>query len=88
MVVPLLALLRVYRHINYEDASRIIGKHFPEIRDKLSNVLQLHQLEELNESQRLLIEAGIAQKAEKISPFPLLKAVDFKSNIKYLKYLL
>lgn len=88
MVVPLLALLRVYRHINYQDASRIIGKHFPEIRDKLSNVLQLHQLEELNESQRLLIEAGIAQKAEKISPLPLLKAIDFKSNIKYFKYLL
>lgn len=88
ILIPLLALLRIYRYIDYQEASSMIGKHFPEIRDKLSNVLQLHQLEEINEEQRLLIEAGIAQKALKISPFPLLKAIDFKSNIKYLKYLL
>ena len=88
ILIPLLALLRIYRPINYQDASAMIGKHFPEINDKLSNVLQLRQLEELDDNQRLLIEAGIAQKAKKISPFPLLKAIDFKSNLKYLKYLL
>lgn len=88
ILFPALALLRIYGHINYQDASKIIGKHFPEIRDKLSNVLQLQQLENIDQNQRFLIEAGISQKAEKIKPFPLLKAVDFRSNIKYAKYLL
>ncbi|NPD84848.1 hypothetical protein HNS38_08770 [Lentimicrobium sp. L6] len=88
VLLPALALLRIYRHINYQDASKIIGKHFPEIRDKLSNVLQLQELGNIDKNQRLLIEAGISQKAEKIKPFPLLKAVDFRSNLKYGKYLL
>lgn len=88
VLFPALALLRIYRHINYQDASKIIGKHFPEISDKLSNVLQLQQLENIDQNQRLLIEAGISQKAEKLKPFPLLKAVDFRSNLKYAKYLL
>lgn len=88
ILIPLLALFRIYRHIDHQEASGMIGKHFPEISDKLSNILQLHQLEEINEDQRILIEAGIAQKTQKISPFPLLKAIDFKSNIKYLKFLL
>lgn len=85
---PLLALFRIYRHIDYQEASAIIGRHFPEINDKLSNILQLHQLDEIDERQRFLIEAGITQKTEKISPFPLLKAVNLRSNLKYLKYLL
>ncbi len=88
ILLPVLALFRIYRHINYQDASKIIGKHFPEINDKLSNVLQLQNLENIDQNQRLLIEAGISQKAEKIKPFPLLKAVDFRSNLKYAKYLL
>lgn len=88
ILLPALALLRIYRHINYQDASKIIGKHFPEINDKLSNVLQLQQLENIDQSQRLLIEAGISQKAEKIKPFPLLNAIDFRSNLKYAKFLL
>lgn len=88
ILLPSLALLRIFRHIDYKEASELIGKHFPEINDKLSNVLQLHQLEELNDNQRLLIEAGISQKAEKIKPFPLLKAIDFRANLKYAKYLL
>lgn len=88
IIIPILALLRISKHLNYEQASKIIGQHFPEIQDKLSNILQLHQLENVNQEQLLLIEAGINQKAEKIKPFPILKVIDFKSNIKYLKYLL
>jgi len=83
-----LSLFRLSKHINHQDASLIIGKHFPEISDKLSNILQLRNLEEVNEEQRALIEAGISQKAERIKPVPILKVIDFKANLKFLKYLL
>jgi len=85
--IPLLALFRLSKHLDYEGASKIIGKHIPEISDKLSNILQLKKLENISEKQFQLIEAGIAQKAEKIKPFPIQKIINFKANTKYLKYL-
>ncbi len=88
IVFPLLSLLRIYKHITVDEAAIIIGKHFPEIDDKLSNVLQLHRLEELSHAQVELIEAGIDQKLSRLEPIPLLSAINFKSNLKYLKYLL
>lgn len=88
IIIPLLSLLRVYKHISLDDASKIIGNHFPEINDKLSNVLQLHRLEELSKEQLDLIDAGIKQKINKLEPFPILSAINFKSNLKYLKLLL
>jgi len=87
ILAPFLSLFRLSKHLDYQDASKIIGRHFPEIRDKLSNILQLRQLEDMSSEHRALIEAGIAQKAEKIRPFPLLKVITFKANTKYLKYL-
>ena len=37
--VPLARLLQLFRGINFRDASTIIGIHFPEVSDKLINVL-------------------------------------------------
>jgi len=88
IVNPLLALFRLSKHLNHQDASRIIGKHFPEVRDKLSNILQLKDLKNVSSEQRQLIEAGISQKAKNIRALPILKVIDFKTNIEYLKYLL
>ena len=42
IVIPLAKLLKLQKGINYEKASRIIGEHFPEVNDKLLNVLQLN----------------------------------------------
>jgi hypothetical protein len=63
-------LAKLFKHsggINELEASRIIGKHFPEVNDKLLNVLQLQQSGE--ESDLLL--AGIAQKSRELKPIPL-----------------
>jgi len=87
ILIPSLALFRLSKHLNHQEASKIIGSHFPEISDKLSNILQLKQLEDISLAQRQLIEAGISQKSAKIEPVPFLKVVDFKTNYKYLKYL-
>jgi hypothetical protein len=41
ILVPLAKLFKLSGGINELEASRIIGKHFPEVNDKLINVLQL-----------------------------------------------
>lgn len=80
--VPLAKLLKLQRGINYEDASKLIGEHFPEVNDKLLNVLQLSK--DATKSELLL--ASINQKALELNPIPFKLAVNFKQNLKYIKY--
>ena len=80
--IPLAKLFKLQKGLNYEAASKIIGKHFPEVNDKLLNVLQLNQ----NESKSELLLASIEQKSLELNPIPFKLAVNFKKNIGYLKY--
>lgn len=79
---PIAKLFKFQEGISHIDASKIIGNHFPEVDDKLLNVLQLK--ENTRESELLL--AGIEQKALELNPIPFKLAINFKGNIKYLKY--
>nr|WP_321233955.1 DUF4175 family protein [uncultured Psychroserpens sp.] len=79
---PLAKLFKLQKGIDYEEASKIIGNHFPEVNDKLLNVLQLNQ----NNQQSELLEASIEQKSAELSPIPFKLAVNFNKNTKYLKY--
>ena len=83
IAIPLAKLFGLKRGISLTDASSIIGKHFPEVDDKLLNVLQLNK----NKNQSELLLASIEQKSANLQPIPFKKAVNFKGNIKYLKYL-
>ena len=80
--IPLAKLFKLKKGINYEDASKLIGKHFSEVNDKLLNVLQLHQ----DHSQSELLLASIEQKSKELNPIPFKLAINLKSNLKYLKY--
>ncbi len=82
IAIPIFKLIGLRKGITYEQSSKIIGSHFPEVQDKLLNVLQLKQT--TNKSDLLL--ASIDQKAAELQPIPFVKAVDFKQNKKYLKY--
>lgn len=82
IINPLTKLFKLREGINYEDASRLIGAHFPEVNDKLLNVLQLQATQDNSE----LIIAGIEQKSAELNPIPFKLAVNFKTNTKYLKY--
>jgi len=82
IAVPLTKLFNLQKGINYENASKIIGNHFPEVNDKLLNVLQLKQ----NTSESELLLASIEQKSIELNPIPFKLAINFKQNIKYLKY--
>ncbi|MGV6845866.1 MAG: DUF4175 family protein, partial [Lutibacter sp.] len=62
--------------------AKIIGTHFKEIDDKLLNTLQLFK----NEKQSDLLLASINQRSKLFLNIPFKKAVNFKFNLKYLKY--
>ena len=79
---PLAKLFKLQKGIDKETASKIIGNHFPEVSDKLLNVLQLN--ENIQKSELLI--ASIDQKSAELTPIPFKLAVNFKNNTKYLKY--
>jgi hypothetical protein len=83
-MIPLIYLFKLKKGINFNDASKLIGEHFPEVKDKLTNVLQLKE----DNSNSELILASINQKAEELSPIPFKNAVNFRTNTKYVKYAL
>lgn len=84
ILYPIFKLLKITKGISYEEAAEIIGKHFPEVNDKLLNILQLKKVGEQENSE--LLFAGIDQKAAELQPIPFQIAIDFKSNLPYLKY--
>ena len=82
IAIPVFKLIGLRKGISLQDSSKIIGNHFPEVQDKLLNILQLK--ESSNDSD--LILASINQKSLELARIPFLKAIDFKQNKKYLKY--
>lgn len=82
IVYPLLKLFRISKGIDDVKASIIIGRHFPEVKDKLLNVLQLRN----STGKTDLLLAGIDQKATELKPVPFSLAIDFRKNLPYLKY--
>ena len=89
ILIPLTKLLKIGQSLSYEQASEIVGNHFPDVKDKLINTLQL--AEQQGGSSILsseLLEASINQRTEQLKPVPFTSAVSFKENRKYLKWAL
>ena len=83
IISPTFKLLELKQGLNYIEASRIVGEFFPEVKDKLINVIQLHNTKDRSE----LLLASIQQKSLELKPVPFSIAVNFSHNLKYLKYL-
>ncbi len=83
ILVPVFYLFRLRRGIDNKEASLLIGKHFPEIGDKLYNLLDLS---EDNRRSELLL-ASIEQRSANLRVFPFLKAIDFRDSFRYIKLL-
>lgn len=79
---PLSKLFNLQKGIGHEEASKLIGNHFPQVSDKLLNVIQLNQ----NQRESELLIASIDQKSSELQPIPFKGAVNFSKNVKYLKY--
>ena len=85
IIIPLMGLFKIRRTLSYKQASKIVGEHFPEIGDKLLNVLELSEISILDNS---LIAASIEQKIKKMSPISFKNAINLSVNKKHLKWLI
>jgi hypothetical protein len=83
ILFPIFKLFKLQKGIDYNEASKIIGNHFTEVSDKLTNFLQLSSSENTAESSELML-ASIEQKANSLQPIPFGNAINFKANKKYL----
>ena len=79
---PLAKYFKIQKGIDFEAASKIVGDHFPEVKDKLLNVLQLNQQTEHTE----FLVASIEQKSNNLSLIPFKSAVNLSENLKYFRY--
>lgn len=84
ILTPIIHLVKIKKGISEKQSSEIIGNHFPEVRDKLLNLLQLKR--ENKETELLL--ASIEQKSIELQPIQFTKAINFKKSLKHAKYLL
>lgn len=82
ILFPLFKLFKLQKGIQFEEASAIIGNHFSDVADKLTNFLQLSQ----DTQQSELLAASIEQKAATLRPVPFNHAINFKKNSKYLPW--
>jgi len=82
ILFPLFKLFKLQKGIDYNQASAIIGNHFTEVSDKLTNFLQLSNLKEHQIKSELLI-ASIEQKANTLQPIPFGNAINYNQNRKY-----
>jgi hypothetical protein len=89
IAMPLLSLYELRKTLSFESAAAIIGQHFSSVKDKLLNTLQLHDQAEtqMDPRRRELIEASIGQKIEELRPVPFVKAVDYRTNRRYVRYI-
>lgn len=87
VIIPLLKIRKLGKVISHEQAATIVGDFFPEVEDKLLNVLQLKKQPISTFESQELIAASIDQRAGKISVLSFGSAVDLRKNRKYLPYL-
>lgn len=83
LFVPIGYLLKIRRGITDKEASRLIGKHFPKIGDKLFNLLELAESPKKTD----LLLASIARRSQDLKPVPFVEAVSLGESLRYLRYL-
>jgi len=92
IVIPILRLSQIIRPISFLEVSNLIKTHFPEIQDKLLNVLELYskKVKGTNEvsngiSQSLLL-ASIEQKSATVKPYSFNLAINYQVTRKLFLY--
>ena len=88
IILPLFRLNKLGSRLSLSQASKMIGKIFPDVSDKLQNTLQLNAQLDNNKENIELIKASIDQRAATLSAIPFTSGIDLRENRKYLKYLL
>lgn len=84
ILIPLLFLFKVRKGIDHKLASRMIGKHFPNVDDRLLNLLELSE----NPRKSDLLMASIEQRATDLKNVSFVDAVNVRESLKYARYIL
>jgi hypothetical protein len=84
IAISLYQLFNLNKQISDEEAAKLIGNYFPDIKDKLLNTIQLKKL--LKE-EGSLINAGVSQKAHSFEGVEFKSAINYKENKRHLKWL-
>ncbi|MCV9388331.1 DUF4175 family protein [Reichenbachiella ulvae] len=82
--LPLVKYALYERFMSDEEAARQIGEKFSDIGDKVLNTIQLNK----GSKENALINASLEQRISELSIFEFSSGINFKTNLKYLKYLL
>ncbi|WNJ15916.1 DUF4175 family protein [Pontibacter sp. G13] len=85
VIWPFSQMLKYSKGITDFQIADMVNRFFPEISDKLTNVLQLRKN---TAGENTLAMAAIDQKAKEITPVQLSSAINLKLNRKYAWYLL
>jgi hypothetical protein len=91
MLWPLLQWARISKGLTYEQASALVGEHFPEISDRLLNTLQLQQQlqgVDAQNSDLSLLQASIEERTEALQPFSFQHAVHLRDSLPHVWYAL
>ena len=87
VIYPITKMAGLGKTLTATAVSKIIGKHFPEIDDKLLNVIQLEAQIEVGKYRSLdLLNAAIDTKIDTLKPFAFVKAIPFKKSTRFIKW--
>jgi hypothetical protein len=81
---PLLKIANIGKTMTDHEAAKLIGKHFAEVDDRLTNLLQLNQA---GNNDNSLLLAAINERIEHMRPIPFTNAISFKPNWRLARYL-
>lgn len=84
IALPLLHMLRKGKVLSYFEATKIIEKYFPEIKDTLKNSLELSNNTSISNND--LVVAAINQKIVKLNPIPFSSVFEYNKFFSFLKY--
>ncbi len=87
VIVPIAKIFSIGKTISHKQAAKIIGEYFPEIKDKLLNLLELQELSNSDSNDNSLLLAAIEQKTLSLSKIPFYKAINKSKTRKYAKIL-
>ena len=84
---PLAQWARLSQGLSQDEAARIVGSHFPEVKDKLLNTLQLQrQVDNAQGADVTLLAASIDQRTASLRPLPFTSAVDVSGAVRMLRW--
>ncbi len=84
VLTPVLRLFRLRKGLTHLEGSRLIGEHFPQVQDRLVNLLELAE----NPQKSELILAGIEQRSNQLKAVPFYQAVNLREPLRLVRYVL